>query len=329
MDDDWEGTGSNGDDINDAEPRAQGENGSSSNPSHQLNNTVTEGGTRVDMVREDRNGSTEGRRNGVGHNDDRGQNRGNNATQSNRNLRERAQASKTLKQKRIEFQKAIQEQEEIYSRCEADIEEVPKLRRKLEEQVALYKDKQEELERVTKEKDEKLVKRGNTIETLKEIDNEKKRMFEKQTADIESYKQKLVKREEDIDVLEQKAKERVAALEAEHELELAKKTKANEVQQEAQLASLKKKLEDDLEKQRASIQGDLTSVQTENRTLKSKINGYIRQIEEKGVELAKAKEDYKDQHYINDSLKGKNEKLEMNLKAMEDEFGLISQPIEF
>lgn len=310
------------------------------NPNQNPNNAINGSSSAVGSGREGESSTTDSRRNGVSHR----QNRGNNGSQSDHRHKDVAQALKKACEQLTQCQQTLQcaliEPLNLVNKYVSDFDEIPTLRQKVVELDAQSKASQDSIASTLKEKDERITNQKKAIEELTVMVNEKKRLFEQQMTTLENEKTKLEERKKEYEDREQKGKKRLEDREAKQKLDLEKTKKAhiNKLEKELreatekhdeQLKLRKQDLEKEFAKQKEEIAKNLTESAATNSALTLTIDEQKKQIAEQEHAMTKSKDMHDDDMGIIELLKKERKSLKQRLETVENEFDLNTQPLEF
>jgi chromosome segregation ATPase len=231
--------------------------------------------------------------------------------QLNISLGEWTEAAKDALQQMSETERAIRTLSNLYEKHVHDIEEFASIQQQLSG-----------LEQECRDKDEKIKTQKDGITALTELVREKDDEWKHTSQAIFKERDTLEEEKKRFKKYKENAEKRIKAAEAEQKLEQDKELDKLKSEQKQQLDQQKRKLVDENKKV-------ITDLEVDKNRLSKELEGQRGETEEQKVLLAKAHVEYNDLRRVRDSFEKETQELKTKLKAMENEFGLECQGVEF
>jgi chromosome segregation ATPase len=221
------------------------------------------------------------------------------------------QATSEVIQHMSETYQAFRTLSDSYKKHMRDIQEIPKIQERCIE-----------LEKQCEDMKEHIKRQKITIDTLKEMSREREDDVKQYIADIKKEREGLEAEKKKFDRQKENVEKRIKVQEAEEKKRQDKELEKLKTEQDNQYENLKEMLEQGVKKREDEIKKRLTDLEADNGTLTKELNVQKGQVEEQRVWLANAKDEYDVLRRAKNSFKEEKEKLETQLKKIENEFAL-------
>jgi chromosome segregation ATPase len=234
------------------------------------------------------------------------------------NLDPFTQAAKTTVRHLSETQAAIQSLSDMYAKHASDVEQIAEIQRRLSE-----------LEKECREKDEKIRKQKDGLIVILEAGRDKEDKLKEREQDIIQDRKALDLEREDFARSRDNAEKRSKMLEAERQRKQDEELKTLKAAQERELEHEMERLGQERDRLDNDYRKTLTDLKADMAKLSEDLKVEKKRNEESRGDLASAEAKCDDLNRVKDSFKQETKELKMRLKAMENEFGLGCQGIEF
>lgn len=256
--------------------------------------------------------------NGINNNRENRRNRGSTDSRSNINLGPWTKATNEVLELVTNTEMAFRNLGDLYMKHSKDLQGFDSIQEKFSE-----------LEQECKAKDEKIREQKAGIKVLNDLNRERSEDLEQEREDFASEREAFEEEKKVFKRMKESAEKR-AKLEAaeqkvkgDKELEKLKLDQSKHFKQEMEkLEKQKKTLKDESQKEISDLEASKTKLETDKSRL-------LKELKDQEQELLKSQGEYNDMFKLRKYFEKETEELKVQLKTMENEFGLGSQGVDF